>query len=193
MRPMLRRTTTRLAFIAGTVMLAGCMQAAAPGPKRAEAGGRELDWPALGGDEVKRVGGGEQDVVVIVALQKYAELPEVAGARDSANDWYDYFTRGLGVPRERVTLLSKATAARMEVAVKAAAKQAKSGSGRLWFVFIGHGAPFQHEAGGRGPVEDGLLVDYHAEVGALSGLRHSTLMAAMEPAAHGGKQPVAIL
>jgi formylglycine-generating enzyme required for sulfatase activity len=152
-----------------------------------------LDWPALGSD-LPELGGGERDSVVIVAIEQYAELAPVAGALVSADDWYAFFTLALRVPKSRVTRVAvKVTEKKMRDAVTQAATDAAATRGRLWFVFIGHGAPFVEKTATGVETPDGLLVDFRAIAGELTGLRHSELMRLMEPAARGGQRPVAIL
>ena len=77
------------------------------------------------------------------ASKKYAFLPEVTGARQNADDWYRYFCEGPLDPPHRpaVQLLNdqQATLEGMTSAATAAASAVKPG-GKLWFVFIGHGA-----------------------------------------------------
>ena len=112
-------------------------------------------WPHF--KRAKRIGGGEADSAVIVGLERYAAVPSIRGARSNANDWHDYLRDGLGVPEDRIELLvdSDATRERMAQAAVRAAKRTAS-KGRLWFIFIGHGAP---SVDGK----DGLLVGWDAQ------------------------------
>jgi hypothetical protein len=106
---------------------------------------RSSPWPQLSARLVK-VGGGEGDAAVIVGVEHYKFLAPVAGATDNAIDWETYFTEMRGIPRDRVQRLTgdDATDYGIERAVKAAAKAVQPG-GKLWFVFIGHGAPTKRE------------------------------------------------
>ena len=78
------------------------------------------------------------DVALIVAVEDYAFLPDVPGARTNALAWEAYLrARGVGT----VKLLVDREVSREEVLRAAAAVGAERGStGRAWLVFIGHGA-----------------------------------------------------
>jgi TPR repeat protein len=114
-----------------------CLAVFAAGGARAA---EEPSWPDL--SRVQKVGGGENDTVLIAAVERYLLLPSVPGARANAEAWFDYFTKGRGVPVDRVHLLRDAqvtTGKLRRFAAKAAAAALEGGT--LWFVFIGHGAP----------------------------------------------------
>ncbi len=97
---------------------------------------------------------GERDVAIVVAIDEYAFLPDVPGAVRNANDWELFFRRGLGVPE--VHILTEQDAGREDILDFAQrATEGAQSEGRLWFVFIGHGAP---SADG----SDGLLVGMDA-------------------------------
>jgi hypothetical protein len=101
-------------------------------------------------------------MVVIAAVERYAFVSPVPGALDNANSWYDYFTKTLGMPPERVLLLKDGDVTREELLSsleKSAANAPKGGS--FWFVFIGHGAP-----GPKG--QEGFLVGVDAQQKASS-------------------------
>jgi hypothetical protein len=108
----------------------------------------EEKWPSLS-RPAPAVASAEHDAAVIAAIERYAFVAPVPGALDNADGWYDYFTKTLGVPFERVALLKDADATKEEVAaaVDKAAAQAGAG-GTLWFVFIGHGAASPEGKGG---------------------------------------------
>ncbi|MBU2572641.1 MAG: SUMF1/EgtB/PvdO family nonheme iron enzyme, partial [Elusimicrobia bacterium] len=113
-------------------------------------------WPDLSAP-ARAVGGGEQDAAVVVGIEGYAFVPEVAGAEANARAWYDYFARTRGIPVGRVKLLTGVDATREEMlgAVRGAAAGAGP-EGTLWFVFVGHGAPSRNG-------KDGLLVGVDAQ------------------------------
>jgi caspase domain-containing protein len=167
--------------------------ACAGGPERETTPEVQLDWPELGGSQQPEIGGGEADAVVIVAIENYANLAPVTGALKSAKDWYDYFTQVLRVPAARVQLETLlVTQGKMRAAVQRAKAQVR-GRGRLWVVFIGHGAPIAKPSGSQSTAADGLLVESFASPDALTGLRHSELMALVKPAAKSRREPVVIL
>ena len=97
---------------------------------------------------------GANDVAVIVAIEDYFLLPNVAGAVENANAWETFFRRGLGV--EHVHMLTDSRAAREDIFRFARrAVEDVDEEGTLWFVFIGHGAPTTDG-------EDGVLVGVDA-------------------------------
>lgn len=146
-----------------------------------------VPWPEID-RPVGKIGGGEQDAVVIVAIESYDYVPAVPGAVQNATDWQAYFTSSLGVPVERVRLLTNQHATReaIEGALATAAGQAGA-QGRVWFVFVGHGAPSR---GGT----DGLLLGSDVRQTADSmearGVKHSDVLARLEQSA---AQPVVLL
>lgn len=106
---------------------------------------------------------GEGDVALIVAIDEYAFLPNVAGARQNANDWERYFREARGV--DEVLVITDQNATREDILDFAGrAVGATREDGLLWFVFIGHGAP-----GADG--QDGVMVgmDARANVRSLQG------------------------
>ncbi|MBI1947780.1 MAG: hypothetical protein HYS27_18975 [Deltaproteobacteria bacterium] len=112
-------------------------------------------WPSVA-RVPRRVGGGERDAAVIVGIGEPFVLPTIPGAVDNATDWYGYLTSSLGLAPARTTLLRNAEATR-EAMLEAARRAAKDAvGGRVWFIFVGHGAP---ALGG----EDGLLLGADAQ------------------------------
>lgn len=106
------------------------------------------DWPKLS-SPAQPVAKAEQDAAVVVAIEKYAFVSSIPGAVDNADAWYDYLTKTLGVPFERVTLLKNEDATREDIVAslkKAADQTGKDGT--LWFIFIGHGTPSPDGKGG---------------------------------------------
>ena len=90
--------------------------------------------------DLTAVGGGADDVAVVVGISDYGYLPDVPAAADNARDWAQYLARVRGVPHVTLLVDAEATRERMERALKAAVAVSKPG-GRMWFVFVGHGAP----------------------------------------------------
>jgi hypothetical protein len=146
-----------------------------------------VPWPELDRAPTT-IGGGEKDAAVIVAVESYDYVPPVPGAVSNGTAWHAYFTRGLGVPVDRVRVLANAevTKEQIERALDRAASQAQAG-GRVWFVFVGHGAPSRD---GR----DGLLLGADVRQTAHSlesrGVRHSQAVARLE---RGAAQPIVVL
>ena len=107
-------------------------------------------WPDLSNPPATTKDGA-QDAAVIVAIEDYAYVADVPGARDNGGDWARYLN-SRGVPLGKVHKLFDASAnpkAILRHATEAA--QQVGPDGRLWFVFIGHGAPSRDG-------KDGLLV-----------------------------------
>ncbi len=101
----------------------------------------DLPWPKLN-QPMARIGGGERDAAVIVAIERYDNVPGIPGAKANAEGWYHYFIHTLGIPDVNVKLMPQTKATREGIlsALEDTARLAGSG-GRIWFVFIGHGAP----------------------------------------------------
>jgi hypothetical protein len=119
---------------------------------------------------------GAKDGVVIVAIDDYAFLPDVRGARSTAADWRSYFEVGLGVTKVFTLLDQQATVEEMRDLAGRAARAAEP-SARLWWVFVGHGAPSESS-------DDGVMVgvDGQQTVRSLSarGLPQAELLALLE-------------
>ena len=83
---------------------------------------------------------GSADVAIIVAVEDYVFLPDVAGATQNGNDWERFFADSLGVPTVHFVSNSQATKEELERFAILASQSAQPG-GTVWFIFIGHGAP----------------------------------------------------
>ncbi|MEL6348394.1 MAG: hypothetical protein AAFV53_35130 [Myxococcota bacterium] len=133
-------------------------------------------WPPL--DTPPKLGGGRHDAAVIVAIEDYAFVSDIPGARQNAQDWYRFLTAGRSVPAGQVQMLldGNATNAAVRVAIEEMT-EAVGPDGRLWFIFIGHGAPSKDGT-------DGLLLDVDVRQTALSvadrGLPQSELIERLE-------------
>lgn len=167
-----------------TAALAVFIALATPPQKAAPAA--DVRWPSVA-TEVPRQGGGEADVAVVVGVSDYLLLPDIDGAADNARDWAQHLVRVRGLKRDRVTLLTdaEATKERIERAVQTAATQA-SAQGRLWFIFIGHGAPSPKG-------DDGLLLGADAQPDADSLAARGTAQRTIEQLVDGGAQRDALV
>jgi hypothetical protein len=98
---------------------------------------------------------------VIIGIEDYVFIPDVPGALQNALDWWRYL-QARGVPLAHIALLrnADATAEAITDALTLARGQVQPG-GRLWVVFIGHGAPAPDGS-------DGLLVGVDAQQSARS-------------------------
>lgn len=108
-------------------------------------------WPDLGAPAPSTRDGAE-DAAVVIAIEDYAYLPDVPGARANADAWVRWFVQARGVPAWRVVKRYDADA--IDVSMRDAFEEAAAAvgpGGTLWVVYIGHGAPSKDG-------NDGLLV-----------------------------------
>ncbi len=128
------------------VIFAGIFVGCGPGLKHQSSGHAESEratslraWPDVSATTpIKKDGG--KDVALIVAIEDYAFLPDVPGAVKNAEDWRRFLEGNLGI--KSVYTLYDRKASQEEIlrfADKAAAEVGQGG--RIWFVFVGHGAP----------------------------------------------------
>lgn len=96
-----------------------------------------------------------QDVAVIVAIEDYAFLPDVAGATSNANAWESYFRNARGMSEVYVLTDKQATAEEIRRFAEQAVGNANPDAA-LWFVFIGHGAALKDGS-------DGALIGMDAQ------------------------------
>ena len=89
---------------------------------------------------VQPVGGGERDAALVVAIGDYDVLSPIEGATTSGLEWEQYFSEVLKVPHVQRVANSHATRSAIISRLKSVRDKVQPG-GRLWFVFIGHGAP----------------------------------------------------
>ncbi len=128
--------------------LIALMMAASP------AAAQQNQWPNLGNNpQMEAIG--EDDVALVVAIEEYIFLPDVDGAIETANDWENFFRRGLGLSSVQVVTNRDASREGILRFARQAAEDVGP-NGNLWFVFVGHGSPM---SGG----EDGGLVGMDAQ------------------------------
>jgi|GEM_PF-1563960 len=116
--------------------------------------GAEPLWPDIS-KMPAATGGGENDVAVVVAVERYAFLPHVRGAGELGVAWYNFLREVLKVPMPVLIQDNDATADGIREVVKAARAHQKPG-GRFWFIFVGHGAPSEDGT-------DGMIVGVTAQ------------------------------
>ena len=142
---------------------------------RAEA----VEWPSLEAppyqDQIA-----PKDRVLIISLEDYAYLSDIRNASQNALEWKNYFLETLGVPSKNIILLENENATRNKIK-QAVSKSSKklSRQGRLWIIYIGHGATsFKGDSG--------LILPYHTESTAKSvyenGLSLETIQELNDPA-----------
>ncbi len=178
----------RMPFLAvSAFLLSGGTAVANPWP--------DLSQPATSAAERQQ---GARDAALIVAIEDYAHVPDVPGARRNAADWRAWL-RARGVPHVKV--LQDAAAMHgfdgrgrprgiLTALEQTAAKVGPGGT--LWFVFIGHGAP-----NGDPAQPDGLLLAQSVQQTAdglqLAGIPvQAELLPRLRPAAKGARA-VAVL
>ncbi len=127
----------------------------------AEGAAQEELWPNLMAPG-PQLGSGNKDVAVVVGIEDYWQVSDVPGAVGNALAWVRFLRQDVGVPQRRIKMLlnSDATAESIEKVVDEASKEVEPG-GRVWFVFIGHGAASKDG-------KDGVLVGADARQSADS-------------------------
>jgi hypothetical protein len=100
-------------------------------------------WPNLS-DPSTIAADGQRDAALVIAIESYAQLLPVTGARLNGKDWTLFFTEHKKIPAEHVHTLRDAQATREKILAEAteAASEVRPG-GTLFVIFIGHGAPGQ--------------------------------------------------
>jgi hypothetical protein len=83
-----------------------------------------------------------KDAAVVIAIEDYQFADDIPGARANAADWVKFLTKTQGVPATNTQLLWNVEATKEEIlADTRKAMERVSPGGRVWFIFIGHGAP----------------------------------------------------
>lgn len=96
-------------------------------------------WPDLT-KGTRAVGGGENDAALVVAIEDYSFLPDVKGAGEMGAAWVMYLRYARKVPNVLFLRNEGATINKIRKGLEEVAQLVRPG-GRIWFVFIGHGAP----------------------------------------------------
>ncbi len=144
-------------------------------------------WPDVSRPPLVYTDGGK-DAALVIAIEDYAFAQDIPGAAQNGKDWVTWLSQGRGVPL--VKSLFNHTASKEDIlaeAVKVAALVQPGG--RLWLVYIGHGAP--SESG-----DDGLLVGVDARQTPQSlsarGLPRAQLLQAVEKVLPAGVEVVLV-
>lgn len=99
-------------------------------------------WPSLTQPPPPVANAALRDAALVVAIEDYQNVDDIPGAQANAADWVKFLTKTQGVPETNAHLLWNYEATREEILQDAQRAVDKvSPGGRLWFVFIGHGAP----------------------------------------------------
>ena len=113
-------------------------------------------WPSI--QTAPQVqGDASKDAALIIGIEDYAFVPKVEGAAANARDWFTFLVEGQKMPISRAHLLRNRDGTREQILdlAKRVAGEVEPG-GKLWVVFVGHGAP---SADGK----DGILVGVDAQ------------------------------
>ena len=144
---MLRRFTSLAPIIAVALL-------SAPGLAEAPA-----LWPKLvAPPRPAAVAPRSEDAALLIAIDRYQNpaFAPIPGAEDNASDWHDWLQTTMGVRPERMKDLYRENARSWDIKAEARKYAAKVGrGGRLWVVFVGHGAPTRSAGGGE--MEGGLV------------------------------------
>jgi formylglycine-generating enzyme required for sulfatase activity len=119
----------------------------------------ESPWPALL-DPGAPQGGGEKDAALIVGIENYFVVEDVPGAHANALEWHTFLRENKKVPYVKWLKNEEGTRENMEAQLDETLKRVKPG-GKLWFIYVGHGAPLD---GGK----DGGLVGVDGQQNAVS-------------------------
>lgn len=152
-------------------------------PRLALAGGAAawpLVTPPIPGEAI-----GSKDAALVIAIEDYMAAPDLPGAVSNGRDWVMWLKQSRGVPVVKFLENNAATKDEILIAAMGLAGQVKEG-GRLWVVFIGHGAPSRDSDGG-------VLVGVDAQQNALSLDSRSVKLSELEQAFAGGAQAEVVL
>lgn len=117
-------------------------------------------WPDLSQIPPRSGGDGSLDAALVIGIETYDRAQDIPGARQNATDWARWLREARGVTHVEVLLDDQATKEEIEARVIPTARRVGEG-GRMWIVYIGHGAPASDGT-------DGLLVGSDARQTALS-------------------------
>ena len=86
------------------------------------------------------------DSALIIAIEDYSYAPDVNGAVQNGQDWERYFLESANIPLSRVRFLSNDMAYQDAIVESAQLLSKKTpDGGRIWVVYIGHGANYDNE------------------------------------------------
>ena len=133
-------------------------------------------WPELPVPAAGSGGDGSKDAAVVIAIEDYFRAPDLPGARENGMAWVDWLGTARKIPVVKPIFDENATREQILADVAAVSREVRSG-GRMWVIFIGHGAPSKDG-------KDGLLEGADVQQNAISiearGVRRSELVGAIE-------------
>ena len=123
-----------------------------------------------------------QDAALIITIEDYAFVADIEGANRNGQDWYRFLTQTQGIPASKVKWLQDANGSKEKIFTSALELVDSTGEdGRLWLVFVGHGAPSQDGT-------DGMLVGVDAQQDAEGLYSRSISQTKLLSILEGGKQ-----
>jgi hypothetical protein len=127
-----------LALVLALPLFAGCKRGANDPSLQAPS----ATWPSLSEAPPSKGNPALRDAAVVIAIEDYSFIDDIPGARANAQDWVQFLAKSQGVPEQHIYLSwnFEATKENILADIDKATRQVSPG-GRLWFVFIGHGAP----------------------------------------------------
>jgi hypothetical protein len=145
----MRKTTWNATFVA---LVSGTGLLFVP----AAANAQSASWPSVQAAPQVQADA-SKDAALIIGIEEYAFVPRVDGAAANARDWFTFLVEGQKMPISRAHLLRNRDGTREQILdmAKRVANEVEPG-GKLWIIFIGHGAP---SADGK----DGMLVGVDAQ------------------------------
>ena len=117
------------------------------------------EWPDLS-DPPRLSGKATGDAALVIAIEDYAFTADIPGAAQNGRDWVSFLDEAVGVGLVKPVFDSAATKETILEHAATVAGQVEPG-GRMWLVFIGHGAPSPDTS-------DGLLIGADAQATASS-------------------------
>ena len=120
-----------------------------------------VEWPSLEAapyqDQIA-----PKDRVLIIAMEEYAYLSDIRNASQNALEWRNYFLETMGIPSGNIIVLENGDATKNKIKQAVSKSSRKlSRQGRLWVIYIGHGATsFKGDSG--------MIIPFHTEATAKS-------------------------
>ena len=86
--------------------------------------------------------GRSKDHALVIAVEDYVFVSDIPGAQQNGTDWYLWLTESQRIRPQNIQFLRDKKASRENVLDMAGkiGKKSKPGE-KIWFVFVGHGAP----------------------------------------------------
>lgn len=143
------------------------------------------DWPDLSTPPRTSAGDGSKDAALVIAIEDYVFAQDIPGAVQNGRDWVSWLRESRRVPVVKSLENGQATREEILQAAEGIATRVKPG-GRLWVVYIGHGAPSRS-------ADTGVLVGVDAQQTALSLEARSITLSELEDALEGSAADVVMV